>query len=514
MPNQAPVQLNNPFLSVSLPDEAATRRLAEDLAAILKPADLVLLSGDLGAGKSTFARAILRARANDDELEVPSPTFTLVQAYELPQFPVSHLDLYRLEEPGEVLELGLDDALETGAALVEWPEMALGYLPDPCLWLQLTCDPDGDARTAEFQSACPDWRARLERTRQIRSMADAAGLAEGRRQLLKGDASSRRFERITGPVTSAIVMDWAPATGAAATPEALAYNESVHRAPDCRSVLALAAELRRNGFPAPAVLNADADQGLLVLEDFGDETIAPDGTPDPLRYRSAIDLLAKLHATRLPSTIDYSDGGTYRIPGYSREALITEALLCCDHFVPWKRGQACPPNRRAAFCEIWDRAFKEISGSETGWVLRDYHSPNILWRGNEAGLGGLGLIDFQDAVIGPTAYDVASLTFDARVDVPEALETVLKNAYLSARNQNGPVLDSDLFDTAYGVMAAQRCTKILGIFVRLAERDGKADYLRHIPRLIGYMHRILSHPVLGDLKTWFENDMLLDNAAD
>ncbi|MEM7012789.1 MAG: tRNA (adenosine(37)-N6)-threonylcarbamoyltransferase complex ATPase subunit type 1 TsaE, partial [Verrucomicrobiota bacterium] len=117
------------FLKMETKDEAETLSFAEDVAMILRPGDVVCLSGDLGAGKSTFARALIRTLADDNALEVPSPTFTLVQSYELPRFDLAHLDLYRLEEPEEIEELGLPDLLQTGAALIEWPELAAEFLP-------------------------------------------------------------------------------------------------------------------------------------------------------------------------------------------------------------------------------------------------------------------------------------------------------------------------------------------------------------------------------------------------
>src|SRR5690606_16145374 len=116
------------IVTLTLDDERATGQLAEDLAAALAPGDCLALSGDLGAGKSTLARALIRALANDPALEVPSPTFTLVQTYALPRFSVSHFDLYRLEDPEEIDELGLDELMEAGAALIEWPERAAGRL--------------------------------------------------------------------------------------------------------------------------------------------------------------------------------------------------------------------------------------------------------------------------------------------------------------------------------------------------------------------------------------------------
>jgi len=515
MSHQEPVALSEPFLSLTLDNEAATRRVAEDLAVILKPGDLVLLSGDLGAGKSTLGRAILRACAEDDALEVPSPTFTLVQTYDLPRLSLAHFDLYRLEEPEEILELGLDEALETGAALIEWPEMALEHLPEPSLWIQLTAaDTGGDgARLAHFASRHADWQNRISRTVTIRHLAERAGCENARRLHLKGDASVRRFERLKSGDVSAIVMDWAPPAGAAATPEALAYNAKVHRAPDCRAFLAVAGELKRRGFPAPEVLASEPESGLLVLEDFGDETIARAGEPVPDRYLCAAQLLARLHGEDLPDKVMLPDENVYTLPGYSKEALLTEAELYCDYYVPWTTGQPCPSEEREVFWTLWGEAFDLTAEAEKNWLLRDYHSPNILWRPDQRETARLGLIDLQDAVIGPTAYDLASLTFDARVDVPADLEAALMKAYLDIRQAEAQGFDRDEFAAAYGVMAAQRCTKILGIFVRLAVRDKKPDYLAHIPRLVGYMDRILRQPELSGLKRWFARHGLFTPAA-
>ena len=141
---------------IALADEAATTRLATRLAALVRPGDVLALSGGLGAGKTTFARAFLRARAGDPALEVPSPTFTLVQAYDLPGGAVWHLDLYRLSDPSEVWELGIEEALADAILLVEWPERAPGRWPD-ALALTLVAHGDGRMLTAAVP---PAWERR------------------------------------------------------------------------------------------------------------------------------------------------------------------------------------------------------------------------------------------------------------------------------------------------------------------------------------------------------------------
>jgi aminoglycoside/choline kinase family phosphotransferase len=140
-------------------------------------------------------------------------------------------------------------------------------------------------------------------------------------------------------------------------------------------------------------------------------------------------------------------------------------------------------------------------------VLRDYHSPNLIWLPNRQGLSRVGLLDFQDALIGPAAYDVASLLQDARVDVPDALESELLARYIRKRSEQNANFDAEEFAAIYAVMVAQRSTKILGIFARLDKRDGKPQYLRHMPRVWRYLQRALAHPALAGLARWYKDNV-------
>jgi N-acetylmuramate 1-kinase len=140
-------------------------------------------------------------------------------------------------------------------------------------------------------------------------------------------------------------------------------------------------------------------------------------------------------------------------------------------------------------------------------VLRDYHSPNLLWLNDRFDVARIGVLDFQDAMIGPPAYDVASLLQDARVDIPEAMEVALLSRYVRARQAVDEQFEAASFVLLYATLAAQRATKILGIFARLDQRDGKPQYLRHIPRLWRYLQRSLAHPALAPLKDWYANNV-------
>jgi aminoglycoside/choline kinase family phosphotransferase len=136
-------------------------------------------------------------------------------------------------------------------------------------------------------------------------------------------------------------------------------------------------------------------------------------------------------------------------------------------------------------------------------VIRDFHSPNLLWLPQRQGIARVGLLDFQDAVMGPPAYDLASLLQDARVDVPELMEITLLGRYVKTRFESETDFDPAAFTTAYSTLAAQRASKVLGIFSRLDRRDGKPQYLRHMPRVWRYLQRSLMHPELADLKAWY-----------
>lgn len=142
-------------------DLESTRRFAAALAALLRPGDVVALSGELGSGKTELVRAMIRALAGSD-VEVPSPSFALVQHYALPGLELWHADLYRLSTPGEVAELGLEEAVERGAVVVEWPERAAGELPADRLDLRLSFAPHlgENARILELRAG-PSWRERL-----------------------------------------------------------------------------------------------------------------------------------------------------------------------------------------------------------------------------------------------------------------------------------------------------------------------------------------------------------------
>ena len=180
--------------------------------------------------------------------------------------------------------------------------------------------------------------------------------------------------------------------------------------------------------------------------------------------------------------------------------MLIEVELLLDWYLPRLGAPRSADRARRLSRAVARRARSRQSRRRPTWVLRDFHSPNLLWLPERKDIARVGLLDFQDAMMGPAAYDVASLLQDARVDVPEMMEIELLGALRAHAQRSDAGFDTADFVRLYATLAAQRASKILGIFARLDRRDGKPQYLRHMPRVWGYLQRSLAHPALRPLR--------------
>jgi tRNA threonylcarbamoyl adenosine modification protein YjeE len=500
--------MTDPVWRIDLSDEAATRALAEDIAEWVKPGDLITLSGDLGAGKTTFARALLRRLADDPELETPSPTFTLMQVYDTPRFPVVHADLYRVREPGELVELGWNEASEGALVIVEWAERAESELAADRLDVALASDP---GRDPSFRRATVSGRGamatRLVQARGAKVVLERSGWRNAERKRLLGDASSRAYDLLRRPNgETAMLMISPPRPDGPAIKNGKSYSALVHLAENIGPFVAVDDGLRALGLSAPAIHAVDLETGFAVLEDLGGAGVVDEKGPIADRYLEAANVLAFLHNRDLPETLPLGEAH-YAIPCYDAEALVTETELLLDWYAPHIAGVSFASGARAKFENVWRAALAACLAEKKTWCLRDYHSPNLLWLEDRPGLRRVGLLDFQDCVLGPAAYDVVSLAQDARVDVSDELELKLLGGYALARKRAFADFDMAAFAASYAVLGAQRASKIIGIFARLDRRDNKPAYLKHLPRVIGYLNKNLKHPALSELKDWFEQNL-------
>ena len=295
---------------------------------------------------------------------------------------------------------------------------------------------------------------------------------------LAADASFRRYFRVERDGESAVLMDAPPPQ------EDLRAFHQVQRL------------LLDIGLSAPRPIRVDEAAGLMLLEDLGDRTFTralAEGAPESELYRLAVDLLIALH--RLFSPDMAAAGG---LPPYDEPRLLDEALLLTDWYLPALEC-APEPESRDAYIDAWRQVLPAARGVPDSLVLRDYHVDNLMVVEGRNGVASCGLLDFQDAVLGPVTYDLVSLLEDVRRDVSPELVTELRARYLAGF----PGLDQAAFAASYAVLGAQRNTKIIGIFTRLCRRDGKPDYLRHIPRTWRLLEGDLAHPALAPVADWF-----------
>lgn len=458
---------------VFLETPAATDALGARLSVAFTAGAVILLYGDLGAGKSSLARAAIRA-ALEDDIPVPSPTFTLIQDYETPRGSIIHSDLYRTGSTDELEELGLAEAFETATVLVEWPERLGDYIPADRLEVHLSVT--GDGREARLVATGQKGRALLEAAMQSRDVLTArfleqAGWANAGIAPLAGDASNRRYLRLAMEDVPAVLMD-AP----------------VEKGEDVRPFISVTDILRKRGLSAPGIIAKDLYNGFLLLEDLGDALYARCCERNPGHearlYEAAVDVLAGLTA-----------GPEDDVPPYDAAVLEREAALLTDWWVPAVSG-ACSADLRAEYLGLMAEATATVEQDRSALVLRDYHAENLIWLPERAGDARVGLLDYQDALLGSSAYDLVSLLEDARRDVSADLAKAMIARFLAAR----PDLEGEAFRAAYDVLGAQRNAKIVGIFARLSLRDGKPHYVDLIPRVWAHFIRDLSAAHLVKLR--------------
>ena len=316
-----------------------------------------------------------------------------------------------------------------------------------------------------------------ERAERIAAFLAASGWGGVARRPVAGDASFRRYERLDEGGRRAVLMDAPPPKE------------------DVRPFIAVARVLHGMGLSAPNILAEDVAAGLLLLEDFGDSTytrLLAAGAAEETLYALAVDVLIALHRSFAPAASP--------LPPYDDDRLLTEASLLVDWYLPAIAGRPTDPPLREEYLALWRALLPVARSVPDSLVLRDYHVDNLMLLDGRAGIAACGLLDFQDAVIGPRSYDIVSLLEDARRDVPADLVRAMLRRYLDAF----PTLDRAAFDASYAVLGAQRNCKIVGIFTRLCVRDGKPVYLGHIPRVWRLIEQDLRHPALAPVARWLD----------
>jgi aminoglycoside/choline kinase family phosphotransferase len=291
----------------------------------------------------------------------------------------------------------------------------------------------------------------------LRGFLEAAGWSGIAPVMLAGDASFRRYYRLSAAGKSAVLMDAPPPME------------------DVAPFIAVAEILRDLGLSAPEIYAEDRARGFLLIEDFGDDSytrLLARGAGERALYALAVDALAALHRA-------VAERGRPALPPYDETRLLDEAALLAEWYAPGVLDRVLTEAARDDYLACWRRVLPLAAHDGPTLVLRDYHVDNLMLLPGRTGVRACGLLDFQDAVCGPAGYDLVSLLEDARRDVPDDLRAAMTGRYLAAF----PEIDRAAFARSAAILAAQRNCKIIGIFTRLWRRDGKPAYLAHIPRV-------------------------------
>ena len=325
-----------------------------------------------------------------------------------------------------------------------------------------------------------------ERQVALQSLLQGAGLSGAEVRPLAADASFRSYHRVHGRDGRVLVLMDAPPV-----------NE------DVRPFVRIAELLRQWGLSAPEVVAGDARAGFLLLEDLGDDLfshlIVDDPSLEPRLYTAAIDVLAALHGRLAPPDL----------PRHDADVLLSEVALFLEWRFPEMRDRPASGTETDSFLDAWRQVLQGCGPSCDTLVLRDYHVDNLIWLPERAGNARVGLLDFQDAVGGDPAYDVASLLSDVRREIDPALASALQAHYLETTG-----LDGESFRARLAVLGAQRNMRILGVFTRLWRRDGKPSYTGWLARTWRLVRRDLAHDALAPVRDWVARHAPEDRQAD
>jgi hypothetical protein len=313
-----------------------------------------------------------------------------------------------------------------------------------------------------------------DRTRARSAFLTANGHSAVELQALPVDASFRRYFRLAGADRPMLLMDAPPPKE------------------DVRPFIKIARHLTGLGLSAPEIYEFDDEQGFALIEDFGEATytrLLDAGEAEGPLFLAATEALVRLHT--------HPRGAAIEVPPYDRAKLLDEAGELPEWYGLALTGRPTPAGAVSGFVGLWNDLLDRMPAAEPGLVLLDYHVDNLMRLSGRQGAAAAGLLDFQDAKIGPKPYDLLCLLRNERRGIDPALSDALYDHYIATARP----ADADGFGLWYRVLAAQRYTKVLGRFARLTLRDNRDGYLRYMPRVAALLAEALAQePLMAPIR--------------
>jgi N-acetylmuramate 1-kinase len=463
-----------PSAVIPLPDLSATEALAHKLAPLLKKGDFLSLEGGLGTGKTALARALLQALGVKGTIE--SPTFTMVQRYETPDFPANHFDLFRLKKVNELDDIGWNGALADGLAIVEWSERAESRMPPDRLSLtfslsgtyERTCTLKGYGKWSKHEEL-----VHIARDAEVRGFAAESGWGKVTVECIQAKRH-RRFYRLTrDDGKTAIMLD------ADEDQKTLQF-------------VTLASILKDLDLSSPEIYATRPRRGLALMEDFGDANVGRliDEQMQAYPYfQRAVHVLVRIHSQFEAIKIKYLE-----VPTFTSALFAARVDKFLDHYFPYVLKREATAEERSNFHDAWRRTLEPVDHLPQTLMLRDFTPDNVMDLPDRKGWRSLGLLDFQDAGLGPIAYDLASFCDVVRRDGGDDYLSMMITQY---HERAKPACTLEVLQRGCTVLAAQRHTRALGL---IAGRPDKMDYL---PRAQNYLGRLLREEAMKPVRSWF-----------
>ena len=483
--------IHSKYISRNLSD---LEKLAKELVPLLNEGGVMTLNGQIGAGKTTLAKLIIQELTQTPLEDIVSPTFNLYHTYNRDNLEIAHYDFYRIESEIELLEIDLNESLTDKICIIEWADKFRDLLPKDRIEIFITCKKN--ERVYRI-NPLGKFREVVSNRAKIENYLGGLDINFTELQRLPGDASKRNYYRVMSPDNTMILMD--------ATQESnIKSKTGLSNGID--DFIKIQKYLDSIDVRVPKLIGRNRIDNILLEEDLGEYSYADMLTKENYQklYNPAIKTLIHISNINHPKNIS-TDSNPHYLKEFDLDIYLNEAEIFIDYYWPFIHGKQCNADKKQEFTHVMGEVYSNLTDDKT-LMLRDFHSPNLLFLENEDGFRKCAVIDFQDALFGHPLYDLVSLTNDARTTIDEHQEKYLIDLYKKDFPFNNFQFDSLSFIEQYHILGVQRSIKILGIFARLAILETNQNYLVHMPRVICYIKRIMQSGSIQTLACWLNQN--------
>lgn len=483
--------IHSKYISQNLSD---LEKLAKELAPLLNVGGVMTLNGQIGAGKTTLAKLIIQQLTQTPLEDIVSPTFNLYHTYNKGSLEIAHYDFYRIESEMELHEIDLNESFTDKICIIEWADKFKDLLPKDRI--EIFINHTKNKRVYRI-NPLGKFREVVSNRARIENFLVGLDINFTELQRLPGDASKRNYYRVMSSDNTMILMD---ATQESDIKSKTGLNNGIDDFIKIQEYLD-SIEVR-----VPKLIVRNKIDSIILEEDLGEYAYTDMLTKENYQklYNPAIKTLIHISNINHPKNISTSSRPHY-LKEFDLDIYLNEAETFIDYYWPFIHGKQCNADKKREFTHIMAEVYSNLTNDKT-LMLRDFHSPNLLFLENENGFRKCAVIDFQDALFGHPLYDLVSLTNDARITIDEYQEKYLIGLYKKDFPFKNFQFDDSSFMQQYHILGVQRSIKILGIFARLAILETNQNYLVHMPRVICYIKRIMQSGSVQTLACWLNQN--------